>query len=368
MLNYIAPINQLGYGQVGTNLHSALNKLGISTSLFPYYGIDSPPKHHEEYLKQALENAKEFDYKAPSFHLYHQFALEHSVGRGLKSAYTFFELNKLNKREVHQINYQDVMFSPTKWAKQVMIDCGVTTKIEVLNPGVDLEFFNNVKPAEITSDEPNTTVFINCGKWMINKGHDFLLETFNKAFTAKDNVLLIMLCFNPIMTKQFNGPEESKQWEYHYMTSPLGSAGKINVINRRFETQAEIASIMGAADCGFFPARAEGWNMPLAECLSLGKHGIVTNHSAHTEFVEKAGCHLIDIDELEEAYSPPFFKDGEWASLGNKQLDQTVELLRSIHKQKQEETLKINQQGYDLFRKELTWENAAKTVKRVLEI
>jgi hypothetical protein len=40
-------------------------------------------------------------------------------------------------------------------------------------------------------------VFLNVGKWEYRKGHDVLLEAFNKAFEPTDNVRLVMNCHNP---------------------------------------------------------------------------------------------------------------------------------------------------------------------------
>ena len=39
---------------------------------------------------------------------------------------------------------------------------------------------------------------------------------------------------------------------------------------------------MAEAHCGVFPARSEGWNLGLVEMLSMGRHVIATDYSAHT--------------------------------------------------------------------------------------
>ena len=51
------------------------------------------------------------------------------------------------------------------------------------------------------------------------------------------------------------------------------------------------------ADCGLFPARAEGWNLELLEMMACGKQVIATNYSAHTEFCTKENSILIESDE-----------------------------------------------------------------------
>lgn len=368
MLNFVATVGPTGYGQVGINLLSSLWINEVETALFPLGGISQPATHHEEFLKASLEYARQFKYDAPCLRLYHQFSLIEQIGKGLKSAYTFFELDKLTYDEVYQLNYQDVVFSPTEWAKQVMVDCGVKTKIEILNPGVDLATFNNLKKKDLGL-QGNPTIFFNVGKFMLNKGHDFILEAFDNAFNENDNVALVMACFNSVRVKDFDGPAESKKWEYSFLNSKMGLAGKVHVVPQMFPNQADLSALMNSCDCGFFPARMEGANLPLMESLSLGKNCIATNYSAHTEFVKEAGCHLIDVNEVEDAYDPPFFRKGcgRWAKLGDKQMEQAVTLLRNIHKDKQENNLKFNEAGYNYFRKN-TWDKAAKKVKETLEI
>ena len=61
----------------------------------------------------------------------------------------------------------------------------------------------------------------------------------------------------------------------------------------RVATQHHVAALLADCDCGVFPSRAEGWNLGLLECMSVGLNVIATNYSAHTEFVEPANCRLV---------------------------------------------------------------------------
>jgi glycosyltransferase involved in cell wall biosynthesis len=119
---------------------------------------------------------------------------------------------------------------------------------------------------------------------------------------------------------------------------------------------------MRQVDCGVFPARAEGWNLELLELLSCGKHVITTDYSGHTEFVDRNNAKIVEIDSLEVAEDGIWFhRQGEWAELGQRQLDQTVDHMRYIHKQKQENGPQINLAGIETASK-FSWEN---TVERI---
>jgi glycosyltransferase involved in cell wall biosynthesis len=361
-INFIGCVNTLGYGVCGANLLAALGGVGAEPALFPIGPLEYQ-KHHGQEVGNALARAEFFGRDAPCLRLFHPFDLAQTVGKGKTGSYTFFELSRLTRREVHHLSAHDVAFAPSAWAARVMEGCGVTARIVVAPPGVDHHVFHNdVAPAPIKKPTPDTTVFLNVGKWSSLKGMDFLLEAFNAAFTPADDVLLIMACFNPLQVPGFDGPAESARWQAMYETSSLGRVGKIRVVPGRLPDQHAVASLMAAADCGFFPARGEGWNMGLAEMLSMGKWAIHTEYSAHTEFATAAGSLPIECGETEEAYDPPFIRPGvgNWALLGPSQLEQAVTHLRAAHRFRQGGVL-VNEKGPELFSR-LTWVNCAATI------
>ena len=119
---------------------------------------------------------------------------------------------------------------------------------------------------------------------------------------------------------------------------------------------------MKQADCGIFPARAEGWNLELLEMMSCGKHVIATNYSAHTEFCNKDNCMLVEIDSLEKAEDGVFFSGeyGEWASISESSKDQIIEHMRKAHSLKQAFSGSIpNPKGVETA-KSFTWSNSTK--------
>jgi glycosyltransferase involved in cell wall biosynthesis len=170
---------------------------------------------------------------------------------------------------------------------------------------------------------------------------------------------LVLLCHNPFLQ-----PHEARAWERLYRESPLRDR---IVILPRLNSQAEVAAVMAAADCGVFPSRAEGWNLPLAEMLRMGKHVIATNCSAHTEFCDPDNSLLIDVDRLEDAHDGRWFRgQGRWAALGEVQVEQLLVHLRSIHQRKLTGTLGVNQAGIDTL-KRFTWQRTAESLVSALQ-
>ena len=185
---------------------------------------------------------------------------------------------------------------------------------------------------------PGPTVFVNIGKWERRKGHDFLLEAFCNAFTPRDDVVLKLLCHNYTFAQQANDA-----WARRFLHSALGS--RVQLVPR-LATQHAVAELIAGCDCGVFPSRAEGWNLGLLECMSVGLNVIATDYSAHTEFASEANCRLVHVEGTEPAHDGQWCKgQGGWAKLGASQMEQMVHHLREVHRLKQEGTLARNEAG-----------------------
>lgn len=348
-VNLICPINQLGYGQVSFSVFKYLSKK-TNLSLFPLGQIDPGSEEYIDLIKLGLEKAQLFDKNAPSIKIWHQNDMALSVGNGLRIGFPIFELNKFSNIEKHHLESLDKIFVASNWAKEKILDnINISSEnVHIIRFGCD---FSVSRPINKKS---TTTKFFTCGKWEYRKGHDFLVEVFNKAFTENDNVELHLMCTNPFLP-----PEAVKSWEGLYRNSKLSS--KIFFVPR-VKSHAEVINIMQSMDCGVFLSRAEGWNLELFEMICCGKPVIATNYSAHTEYCNENNANLIDINSLEPAYDGFWFngKIGEWANLGKDQLDQAVEYMRNIHK-----NYKLNMYGWETTRKQFTWE---KSVGEILNV
>jgi glycosyltransferase involved in cell wall biosynthesis len=228
--------------------------------------------------------------------------------------------------------------------------------------GVDRAIFHEPSDGNGIA-EANTTVFLSIGKWERRKGHDVLLEAFNKAFTAEDDVELWMLTFNPVIARERSAAvARNQQWETLYKSSPLAS--KIRILPR-VPDQRDVAATMRQADCGVFLSRAEGWNLPALEMMSCGRQIIITNCSAHTEYCNSSNALLIEMDQLEDAYDERwFFGQGAWAAFGEQQLEQTIAHMRQVYQQKQTGRPMLNAAGIETAQK-FSWDN---TIQRLLAV
>lgn len=336
-------------------------KEGVNVALFPL-SVEVQNQDDIPIIQTAINNQDIYDPKAPSIKIWHQNNLAESIGGGQRIGFPIFELDTFNPREKHHLQSLDKIFVCSEWAKGIVYQNGITTPTYIVPLGVDRSIFNeNIIVPDMATNylidkkcdniNKDTTIFLHMGKWEVRKGADKIVEWFNAAFNELDNVHLIMACHNPFPDK--NGNEVNTGWERLYKNSRLGR--KITVLSR-LQTQKDVAALMKFADCGVFPARAEGWNLELLEMMAVGKDVICTNYSGHTQFVDYNNARLIETTDMELAYDGIwFFEQGYWASLENVR-DQAIAHLRSAHADKNK-----NLEGIKTSKK-FSWENSAKSV------
>jgi hypothetical protein len=356
-LNYIAPINTLGYGVAGANLFSAFINLGVDVKLWPIGQIENSIVNISNSLNNSVLNRHKYDVNAPSLRIWHQKDLSLHVGHGIHSAMPIFELNKFTQVEKDEISRQDIIFVCSEWAKSIVCEECDIDNVYVVPLGVDTSIFSQYNTGvERSCPDCNWTTFLNIGKWEYRKGHDIIWKAFEKAFTPTDRVRLWMMNDNPFISKG-----QTTFWESLYKKSRMSH--RISFLPR-VKTHEEVCSIMKEADCGVFPSRAEGWNLELLEMMALGKPVITTNYSAHTEFCNDKNSYLIPILSLELAKDDVFFDGkcgGQWANLGEEQIDYLVEYMREIHREKPK-----NKEGIKTGC-EFTWKKSAEIILNTLK-
>jgi glycosyltransferase involved in cell wall biosynthesis len=322
-LNINCPINGTGYGITSLNIVKNLyaeNKIDIS--LFPIGDQISVNSTQEgELIKHLINRNNTFDYNAPCLKIWHQFDLSNKIGNGHYYVFPFFEIDKITEREQHHLNYADFIFVASEWAKKVLLENNIKKNIFVAPLGVDRSIFSIPNKIRV---EDNTYKFFHIGKWEHRKSHDFLIKAFSEAFDINDNVQLYLLPYNPFLKE-----EENNYWFKMVEESKLKD--KIKIFGR-LNTQYELNNFIWQCDCGVFLSRGEGWNNEIVESMSLSKPIIATYYSAHTEYLTKDNSFMVDVDEVEPAKDGKWFNGfGNWAKLGQKQLDQTIEYMRYVY-------------------------------------
>jgi len=361
-VNLYTPINSLGYGVVGYNVWKNLREKADVTlwAIQNEQQIAPPVQVSEEVINKIREDVdKQSDFhNATCLKIWHENQLGHRIGSGKFVALPFFEISKLNHRRLSHLKSADEIIVTSSWARDVLLNqknsdqtAWQSPYIHVIPCGVDREIFNENGCDDFPVEK---CIFFNCGKWEIRKGHDVLYKAFNAAFDSHAKVELWMMNENPFLS-----PEETNSWHKLYRNP------KIKMLDR-VQYQHELADIMKQTYCGVFPARAEGWNLEALEMMATGKHLIITDYSAHTEFCNEKNSRLINITQEEPMYDGKWFlgDNGNWASLEGDAFDQLVNHMREVYESWRTERT-VNENGIQTS-KELSWERCATKISEVL--
>ena len=368
MINLITPLNDLGYGIVGKNIAKALYNKYSNLKIYPM----GPTENLLNVHKAGISQGRYIDRTFPDLRIWHQFDMGYFISNKVKSGLTFFELDVLTKEEVSHLNSLDILFLPSYWHIDVARANGVASpKMVNLPMSVDTETFLDINTEYknfvgynnygimIFDEDKNKqdkppTVFINCGKWEIRKGHDIIIECFEEVFDERDNVRLIMNCQNPFI-------DNNHEWEERY------NAPNVKVIKNRLFSQSDLAKLFYMADVGIFPARAEGSNLEACELLAMGKHCIMSNYSGHEAYAVDAGAATFNFSKFEPADDGVFFDSahpkwsgnpGKWGRITEKEKQVIKDYMWDFHVEKQAGRLKKNEKGLKFF-KEWTWGSVA---------
>lgn len=351
-ISLACPINQTGYGIASFNILKELSKV----CHINYFPIGNPMvSNQEEYtlVQNLFTNQETANIESPFIKIWHQFDLGTHFGRGKYFGFPFFELDTFNTREKQHLSVPDTIFVTSEWARNVIKNNDINSDIEVIPLGVDTTIFDHDKYTAPKNN--NKYIFLNIGKWEVRKGHDILYKIFADAFPKENDVELWILASE--ITNNYSTPEQLAEWKKLY-----GNDKRIRVFTG-VQKHEEIAEIMHTADCGIFPSRAEGWNLELLEMMAMNKPVIATDYSSHTEFCNKDNSFLIDINDTELAKDgKAFYGQGNWAKIGQSQIDQTIEHMRYVYKNR----IIDNINGLKTA-ETLSWKNSADKILRCID-
>lgn len=248
----------------------------------------------------------------------------------------------------------DEIWVPSTWVKACYVESGISAdKVQVIPNGVNPEVFCPEGPrASLATSKRFKFLFL--GGTIPRKGIDLLLEAYQRAFTAADDVCLVIKGQGG---EVYQGTELGQALrdikarpgapEIEYTTADLA--------------EAELASLYRACDAFVMPYRGEGFGLPMAEAMATGKPVIATARGAAMDFLAEDRAYLIPCDRrrinMTEEFQPS--APGFW--LEEPRLDDLVALLRHVASHPEEAAGK-GRQGRLWAEANLGWERPTRLI------
>ncbi len=269
-----------------------------------------------------------------------------------KIGYTMLEVDGLPADWVLACNRMDEIWVPTHWGRERFAESGVKRPIKVMPLGYDPRIFHS---DGLPARPDGRFTFLSVFEWGERKAPDLLLRSFCRAFTRKDDVLLVLRVNN------FDGHVDVAE-QIEAMRLPEESPPIALLYNTHIR-RPDLGKLYRSADCFVLPTRGEGWGMPILEAMACGVPVIATAWSGPTEFLtERVGYPLRSRGLVKAEAKCPYYEGLRWA---DPDPDQLVELLREVRSHP-EEARRRGACATEEAASRWTWEAAARRIEERL--
>ena len=236
--------------------------------------------------------------RRPDILIHHDFAshfADFDVPSGTSAvAVRTWDFGPLPSAWVRKINREFRQFwAHTDWIAQQARTAGVDAdRIRIVAHGVDPHMY---RPDGGLYPLPsrNRVVFLFVGGVCVRKGSDTLLKAYSEAFTSSDDVMLVVKDHSADL---FYRDDTIRQTLFALMNDP--GAPRILHIDR-FLPDDELASLYRACDVAVFPYRAEGFCLPILECMAAGTPAIVPNFGACLDFCSDETSYRMPVQRIQ---------------------------------------------------------------------
>lgn len=321
-----------GYGAAARHQLWALRHHGARFVVQDTGSAGDPDPHHESPLvQQARTSAASSD--VPRASLIHVGPNCAAPWRRLPRPHVLvsvWETSRLPAAWVPLINDFTQVWCATEWQAQVYAASGVEpARVRYVPFALDPRLYPAEGPVLPELDalrRDGWTVFGAAFQWSERKAPRVLLGSYLAAFTRGEKVALVL--------KTYGGDDPAtgvadRIAEIVRSYLPVGQAPRIEILSRRL-SHNEMLSFYRGLDCYVASTRGEGFGLPIAEALLLGRPVIATDWSAHAEYARS--CYHTLPYTLEVPHSmdtQPFYAvDQRWAAPDQ---DALVDALRLAH-------------------------------------
>jgi glycosyltransferase involved in cell wall biosynthesis len=284
---------QHSLGHVNRELCAALMDRGAELSILPTEPPDTSPGG--DLRLQKLAEASFAPLSGPAHvHVRHSFPpLFAQPDEGHFVLMQPWEYGYIPKEWVAKIGTMvSEVWCNSRYVMDVYKNSGVPEEKLACTPlGVDTSILNPNALPYIFTDEAGAArmygrqrkdpfVFLYVGGTIERKGFDILLDAYLKAFSAYDDVVLVIKATG---TKSvYSDSDHSER-----LTALAADASRPRIVYLDNDlTAREMAGIYTAADCLVAPYRGEGFCLPVLEAMACGVPSIVTSGGSTDDFVD----------------------------------------------------------------------------------
>jgi glycosyltransferase involved in cell wall biosynthesis len=254
----------------------------------------------------------------------------------------------------------DEVWVPSNFVRTAFLEGGIPAKHVVVVPnGVNVRLYRpNARKVKFHTKKSFKFLFVGGPFW--RKGFDILLGAYGKAFSAKEDVSLIIKSVPQFWTSA--GTKQLAEFRSH-----AGAPEIVSIVEPL--DQELMAGLYATCDCLVHPYRAEGFAICVAEAMASGLPVIVTGMGGTTDFCNSETAFLIpaglrQMDKKELDNEPTL----DYPTYAEPEMDGLIDWMRYVYEHSQESKA-IAIKGMNKIRAEFTWNYAAEiAIQRLIAL
>jgi glycosyltransferase involved in cell wall biosynthesis len=209
----------------------------------------------------------------------------------------------------------DQLWVASRWSKRMAIEGGIPTRrVRVIPWGIDEAIFAP-EGARYPLPTDKRCIFVFVGAPIYRKGTDLLLKAYARAFSASDDVCLVVKCHRQDL---FYGGLHVADEIRALQSDPTSPS--IVVIDD-FLDEPGLAALYRACTVGVFPYRAEGFCLPILEAMACGVPSIVPAFGACLDYCRADASFLVPATRI----ALPLSKSFQFNTLGFEEVVEAVD-------------------------------------------
>lgn len=253
---------------------------------------------------------------------------------------------------VRQFNRRLHLITTTsRFVEKVLRDNGARVPVVTIGNGADHLLAVERKPLDC--DLGTGFRFLHVSSCFPRKGVDVLLRAYARAFTARDEVVLVI--------KTFPNPHNDVEWRIARLREQYPECPAIVLINRDIE-EGQLVDLYQSCQAFVAPSRGEGFNLPAAEAMLFELPLVITGHGGQMDFCDAKNSWLIDYRYAPAASHLGLF-GSVWAEPDESHL---AELLKEVYAASPDVRRRRTSRAKTRVSREYTWDRVAARLRAAI--